>query len=282
MAGRWALDVFPPFMLTALRFAVVAIALIPWLPKRNLPFSKILVLSLLLGVLNFGFGLASLGWGLDNATAIVVGQMSVPFSCMFGAMLLKDSLGPWRSFGLVIAMLGAVVVAGTPNVSENFGAFVALLCACTGWGLSNILMKRSGEVKIFPFLGWMSIISCVVLVLLSAIFETGQMEAIQKAGAHEWGGVIYLGVGSTVGAYGLWYYLLHRHAASHITPFTMMGPFVSFGLSGLFFDEPISAQVVIGGLVTILGVGIIVVRRPRLAFLGKVLPKRRSGKESAS
>lgn len=281
VAGKFALVLYPPFFLTALRFLVVAAVLLPWCGLPNIPMKKVALLSVLLGVGNFGLGLAGFGWGIDMATAIVLGQMGVPFSCLFGSILLQDKLGAWRSSGLVIAMLGAVFIAGTPNVANNYGAFVALLCASLSWGLANILMKQYGEVRIWPFLGWMALMAAVQLLILSAIFETGQIAAMQKTTWKELSGVLYLGLGCTIGAYALWYYLLFRYLASQITPYTMLGPFISFGLGELFFDEPISAQVMIAGAITLLGVGIIVMRRPRLAMLGKVRPRKLSAEVQA-
>lgn len=274
VAGKFALELFPPFFLTALRFLVVAAALLPWCGMPRISMKKVAMLSVLLGVGNFGLGLAGLGWGIDVATAIVIGQLGVPFSCMFGSILLQDKLGPWRSSGLVVAMLGAVFIAGTPNVASNYGAFVALLAASLAWGYANILMKQYGEVKIYPFLGWMSLLAAVQLLVLSAIFETGQIAAMQKIGWREVAGVLYLGLGATIGAYAIWYYLLYRYLASQITPYTMLGPFIAFALGKVFLDEPISAQVMIAGAITLVGVGIIVMRRPRLAMLGKVRPRR--------
>ena len=142
VAGKYALELFPPFFLTALRFIVVAAVLLPWCGLPNISMKRVALLSVLLGVFNFGFGLAGMGWGINVATAIVVGQLGVPFSCMFGSILLKDKLGPWRSSGLVIAMMGAVFIAGTPNVANNYAGFIALLSASVGWGLANILMKQ--------------------------------------------------------------------------------------------------------------------------------------------
>lgn len=274
VAGKYALELFPPFFLTALRFVVVAVVLLPWCGLPNISMQKVFLLSLVLGVFNFGMGLAGLGWGIDVATAIVVGQLCVPFSCMFGSMMLKDKLGPWRTFGLVVAMMGAVFIAGTPNVASNYPAFLAALSAAMGWGLANILMKKYGEVKIYPFLGWMGLMTAVELLALSFLFETGQMAAMQKMGWRELAGVLYLGLGATIAAYGIWYYLLHRYLASQITPYTMLGPFISFGLGYVFLDEAISAQVMIAGGITLAGVSIIVVRRPRLGMLGKVRPRR--------
>lgn len=276
VAAKYALELFPPFFITALRLLLTAAVLLPWCGMPNISMGKVALLSTVLGVGNLGLGLAGLGWGINVGTAIVVGQLCVPFSCMFGSIMLKDQLGPWRSTGLVVAMMGIVFIAGTPDVEQDYAAFVTLLVAAMAWGLGNILMKRYGEVKIWPFLGWMSLLAAIQLLILSAVFETGQIAAMQKTGWRELGGILYLSLGSTVCAYAIWYYLLYRYLASQITPYTMLGPFISFGLGWLFLDERISMQVLIAGVITLFGVGMIVARRPRLAMLGKVRPRKLS------
>lgn len=269
-AGQYALELFPPFFLTALRFLVVTTALFPWMLRlSDVRMKEVMIVSFFLGTLNFGCGLAALGWGLDVATTIVVSQLGVAFSCMFGAILLKDRLGPWRSFGLVVALLGAVCVAGTPNVADNFTAFTMMLIASCSWGYANILMKRYGETKIFPFLGWVSFWAGWQVLAISLLTEEGQWEALQHMHARELGGIVYLGICSTVMAYGLWSYLLHRYPASQVTPYSMLSPFFGFAVSSIFLGTTFSSQVVIAALITIAGVSIIVIRRPRIAFLAR-------------
>lgn len=274
VACEYALKLFPPFFITFLRFALLAITLLPFCGWPAMPFRRLLTLSLLLGVGNFGLGLASLGWGLDIPTAIIVGELSIPFSCMFGAMLLGDKLGKWRSFGLVVAMTGTVFIAGTPNASSNFDAFLSMLCASLSWGLANILMKKYKQVKILSFLGGLSLLSAVPLLGLSLAFETGQLETLSRIRWQEAGGVLYLTYIATLGAYGLWYFLLHRYPASQITPVTMVIPFLSLILAWIFFNQQISMQVIIAGLITVLGVAIINLRRPNLAMLGNIRLRR--------
>lgn len=269
VAGRYALDALPPFFITALRFALVAVVVLPLFGWPKMPFHQIVILAFLLGVVNFGCGLAAMGWGLDIPSTIIVGQLTVPFSCMFGAIILKDKLGAWRVSGLVVAMMGTVFIAGTPNVSAHYGAFVTMLIASLGWGWANILLKKYGEVPILPFWGAISLVASLPLFAISALVEEGQMQAVLAMDGKEIAGVLYLAFGSMLGAYVIWSYLLKRYLASQITPVTMMGPFVSFGLAWLFFDQQISPQAIIAGLITILGVSMIVFRKPRLAMLGK-------------
>lgn len=271
VAGQFALDVLPPFAITAVRFTLVAMMLLPFFGWTDLPFRRLFILSILLGVCNFALGLAGFGWGIELGSAIVLAQLGVPFSCVFGAVMLNDKLGAWRSFGLLVAMLGAMLLASNPNVMEHYGAFLALIAASLGWGLANILMKSYGTVRIFPFLGSVAVLIAVETALISLVAEPGAFLKVANLGVKGWGSMIYLSLFTVIIAYGTWYYVLSKYNASQVTPISMLGPFVAFTLGYYILDMVITLQMVASGLITLVGVSIIVMRRPRLAFLGKVV-----------
>ena len=57
---------------------------------------------------------------------------------------------------------------------------------------------------------------------------------------------------------------------SRVTPFSLLVPIIGIGGGMLVYDEHITPMLIIGGLLTILGVGLITVRRPKLALLDKL------------
>jgi O-acetylserine/cysteine efflux transporter len=72
--------------------------------------------------------------------------------------------------------------------------------------------------------------------------------------------------------YGVWYDLMRRFAVNQVMPFTLLVPV--FGvLSGvIFFGDPLTLAILIGGACTVVGVAIVVIRRPRV-----VAPSTRAG-----
>jgi O-acetylserine/cysteine efflux transporter len=64
--------------------------------------------------------------------------------------------------------------------------------------------------------------------------------------------------------YGTWYWLLRRYGVNQVMAFTLLVPI--FGvLSGVMvLGETLTGPLVAGGILTVIGVGIIVLRRPRL------------------
>src|SRR3546814_5146442 len=63
--------------------------------------------------------------------------------------------------------------------------------------------------------------------------------------------------------YGYWYWLMRRYQMNQIMPATLLVP--PFGvLSGvIFLGESLTLTLIAGGLMTIVGVGIIILRRPK-------------------
>lgn len=189
----------------------------------------------------------------------------MPFSCMLSAMLFKDKLGPWRTFGLVVAFTGMILIAGTPNVTQNFIPFCMVMGGAFFWALSNVMMKKEGRVKVMELVCWQSGVSAVMLFITSLVFETGQIEQISYVPWLVVLAISFSALISTVVAYGLWYHLLTQCDVSRIAPFNLLVPLFGIGVGQIFYPEHLPVQIIIGGVITLMGVAIIVLRRPRLA-----------------
>jgi len=70
----------------------------------------------------------------------------------------------------------------------------------------------------------------------------------------DWLGVAYLGIGTSVIGYLLWYYALRRIEASRPAVFSNGQPIVATVLSVIFLNAVITPQFLIGAAVTIAGV----------------------------
>jgi drug/metabolite transporter (DMT)-like permease len=67
-------------------------------------------------------------------------------------------------------------------------------------------------------------------------------------------GVIYLGVGTSIFGYFLWYYAIGKIEASKVVIFTNGQPLMTAILSMLIFGNPITLPFLIGGTLVIAGV----------------------------
>jgi O-acetylserine/cysteine efflux transporter len=103
------------------------------------------------------------------------------------------------------------------------------------------------------------------LFLASALLESGQFAAIAHADWLGWSAVAYMAILVTVISYVMWFRVLRRYPVNQAMPFTLLVPVLGVLAAALLLDEPLGWRVILGGLATVAGVGVIVLRRPRLA-----------------
>lgn len=268
VAAKFGTAFFPPFLLTAIRFMIVSCALIPFVQRPTwTQLKQIMVLSSM-STFHFSLIFVAIALGLDIASSALLGQLGVVFACIFGAIFLKDMLGMWRIGGIVIAFIGTAIVAGTPHIMEHMDAFYAAVGSTLTWGIANVLIKRIHGLHSMAMLAWMGLCTVPMLLLLSLVFEP-VWPVFSQAPLSAILAVTYTAVCSTIIAYGLWYYLLAHYNVSQVAPFSLLTPIFGIGSGQLFFTEELTSQVLLGGFITIIGVAVIVIRRPKTIILGE-------------
>lgn len=266
--SKFALMEFPPFLLLLLRFLGVAIVLLPFLPRYPIPrMREMFIISMTLGVIQFAMMFTALHMGLSVTAMIIAAQLGVPFSCVMAAILFKDYLGPWRSAGLALAFLGVVIVAGTPSASEHWGAFLMAIVASLAWSSANIYLKTIKAPSTVPLLFWPALFSLIPFLLLSLATESNQLEIMQTASLEAWACIGYSVVFASLVGYGLWNWLVATFPVSQVMPFGLLMPIFGITIGALALDEAITHQLMLGGALALTGVGIITLRRPKLAEL---------------
>jgi len=264
IAAKMALSHFPPFFLTSLRFVCVALLLLPLLPRLNKAQIKIIAAIGLLNAMHFSLPYLGMALGLNIASTAITAQLGIPFSCLLSAIVLKDKLGPWRSAGMVISFIGMLIVFGAPNVLDHHAGFFAVLAGAVFWGTCNILLKHVQGLGMLQMLGWMAVFTTPFVTLISLIFEPGAWHSLYGVPIHAWLGLAYTVLISTIIAHSWWYLLLQSYPVSYVAPYSLMTPIAGALFALWFFGEQITWEIIVGGLITLIGVGIIVVRRPKL------------------
>ena len=267
VVAKWGLHEIPPLLLTGLRFFLVAVLLLPFVPRPRRILTGIIPLSVSLGSLHFSLMFIGLT-RVDASVASIAIQLQIPFSAILAAIFFKDRLGWRRAAGMALAFFGVVLVAGMPRISGDRFYLVLVILASLVWAVGNIQIKALDGVGAVTLNAWISLFSAPTpssALILSAIFEHGQLAALSNAGWRGYGALLYMAIMGTIVGYGLWYAMIARYTTNMTMPFLLLVPV--FGvLSGVAaLGEPLSWQVILGGLAVIAGVGVIVLRRPKLA-----------------
>lgn len=246
----------PPLLLTGLRFVAVSLLLLPFRPRPPAGKLKLIIaLAVVLGVGHFGFLFAGVR-GMGAGAASIVLQLGVPFSAVLALALYRERLSLPGWIGMTLALIGIVVINGTPSVSDPT-AMIMILLSAFAWGGANIIIKMIGPVDSFALNGWVALFSFPLLLGLSLILEQGQWEAMAQAGWRGWGAVAYTAILASIVSYTIWYYLLGRLPVNRVVPFNLLVPVIAIAGSWLLLDEPVGWLMLLGGALTIFGVAAI-------------------------
>ena len=252
-----------PLFFLALRFIAVSLLLVWFVRVPRGQMKAVMLFAVSMGAGHFGLFYIALDMGVEASTAAIIWQTQVPMTVVLAAFLLGDRPGWLGVLGIAIAFGGVLVLIGEPRHLGNGLAIGLMLASCVMWAIANIQAKKLTSVEPLALNAWMSVFSAVILLGSSLIFERGQLESYLVADWRLHGSLAYQVVSSTVLAYWMWYFLLARYPVSRVTGFMLLVPF--FGvLSGIFaLGEPMTWPTALGGVVTLVGVTLIVrSRRP--------------------
>jgi O-acetylserine/cysteine efflux transporter len=201
---------------------------------------------------------------IDASTAAIAIQLQVPFAALLSAVIFKDAIGWRRALGLAIAFIGVALIAGEPRLDGHYLALAMVISAACIWSVANIQIKLMGDVDGLTLVAWIGVFATPQIALGSYLLEDGQMAALAAADWRAWASVVFQAVFVVGIGYGGWYWLLKRYAVNQVMPFMLLMPVFGVASGVAFLDEPVTLALVGGAALTILGVGIIILRRPKL------------------
>lgn len=256
-----SLEVFPPFLCSALRFTLLAAPTLLLVPRPQVPTRWLVGYGLGFGVLQFAFLYLAMDVGMPAGLASLVLQSSAPFTVVLGAMLLRERLTPRAAAGVLLAAAGMALV-GYQRLTVEAGLlpFLLTLCAGLGWAFGNLASRLAAAPKPLHLTLWMTVVPPVPMIALSLVMEgpdrlrAAAAVAMTGDAVAAWAGLAYTTVVATVIGSGVWTWLMARHAAGSVAPFSMLVPVTGIALAWLVLAETPRPLELAGGALVITGV----------------------------
>ena len=261
LTSAFALREIPPFLFTAVRLAILALALGAFVkPPQNGQWPLLVAVALCNGVLHFGLSFWALHLAGDLASPAIVMQSYVPMAALLAWWWLGERFG-WRT-GIAIALsFGGVLVLGfDPIVLDAPASLVLMLVSALFLAIGTVLMRRLSGMNMVSQQGWTAILGLLPLLALSAIFEPHGLEALRDASWVGWGGAAYAALFASLLGHGLYYVLVQRHPVAQVTPWLLLAPVGAVLLGMAFWGDRPGPQLWIGGAMVLGGVLIIALR----------------------
>ncbi|MFC4949596.1 EamA family transporter [Pseudonocardia sp. GCM10023141] len=268
LAIHIGLEHFPPLFLAALRFAVIAIPTVLFVPRPRVKLRWLLGYGVGFGTLQFLFLFIAMANGMPTGLASLVLQASAPFTVLLGAALLRERIGRRQGIGIGLAVLGMAAIAVARAQTAALLPVVLTLCGALGWALGNLASRRA-VADVEPGVPapnplhltlWMSVIPPIPLLVASWITEgpdagwRALQEAVTPAGLPGVLAVAYIAVIATVLGAGIWTSLMRRHNAGVVAPYSLLVPVVGIALAAAVLGERPSVVELISAAVIVFGV----------------------------
>ncbi len=263
IAGKAGVVQFPPLLFTTLRFAMLLLLAFPflrWVPGQ---MRRVLQVSFILGVMHFGLIFAGLSASGDVSSVAIATQLYVPFSTLLAVVWLKETIGWRRILGVSVAFAGVVVIGFDPIVFNHFDALLLIVAAAIAMAVATILMRQIKGVGVFTLQAWIALVATPCLGTLSLLFEQGQWDALRTATWWDFGAPAYSAIGASLVGHGIVYYLLGRYPVGVTAPLMLLAPVLAIVFGVTLWGDALTWKLMLGGAMTLLGVGIITVRTSR-------------------
>ena len=261
LTSALALREIPPFLFTALRFALLALPLV-FVLRAPAPgqWPRLVASCLCIGVLHFGLSFSALKLAGDLSSPAIVLQSYVPMTALLAWWVLGERFA-WRT-GLAIALsfAGVLVLGFDPLVVDRPLALVLMLVSALFLAVGTVLMKRLRGVDAYNQQGWTAVLSVAPLLAISAWWEPGALARLGDVSWVAWAGVAYAAFVSSLLGHGLYYVLVQRHPVAQVTPWLLLVPVLAVGLGIAFWGDRPGPRLLLGGAMVLGGVLVIALR----------------------
>ncbi len=263
VVSKIVLAVMPAVTLVWMRYVLALAALLavglatrqPWrIPWRHIP------LIVAIGAVGYGLSI----WAQFRGTQLTTAQMgsivtsaTPAFMVVFGRLILGEPVTWRRGISVCMATLGVLMIVGVERVSAGqLRGGLILLLAAISWALMSVLVKTlpSGYSSLVVTTYAIGVATLVLTprVLLQGLYEPG------LARPEIWGGIIFLGLISTAGAFVLWTRGLQLLDVGNGGLYFFFQPLVGTALGWFVLREAVSWTFWVGAALIVVGVLLVV------------------------
>jgi O-acetylserine/cysteine efflux transporter len=261
LTSALAMREIPPFLFTALRFALLALPLVFFLKRpAHGQWPRLIGVALLVGVLHFGLSFSALRLAGDLSSPAIVMQSYIPMTALLAWWVLGERFA-WRTgVAIGVSFAGVLVLGFDPLVLDQPMALALMLVSAAFLAVGTVLMKGLRGLDVFSQQGWTALFSVLPLLAISAVLEPGALARLPQVSWVAWAGALYAAFLSSLLGHGLYYVLVQRHPVAQVTPWLLLVPVLAVGLGIAFWGDRPGPRLWLGGAMVLGGVLIIALR----------------------
>lgn len=278
---KYGLQGVPPFLLAGLRFLLVGVPAIFFIPRPKLPWTWLVYYGLTMSFGQFALLFLAIKLGMPAGLASLVIQAQVFFTLLLGMVLMGDKLHANHLAGIAVACAGMLLLALASLRHQLGGSAVPLagllltLGAAFSWALGNMankkIMATFPQQGILPLVVWSALIPVLPFLACSWLFDD-RLQVVASLVHPQLSSVLvvlYLAFAATLFGYSVWGNLLARYETWRVAPLALLVPLVGLIGAWAIVGEALSALQAAGALLVLCGMAVNMFGLPRWRQLGK-------------
>lgn len=275
-----ALQSFPPFLLSALRFLTGGLLLACWCRYRKepIPSSKELVNFSVWGIVLFGGGVIAVVWAqqyLPSSLAAIIITTPFWFVVLDRSQWHQNFKSGWIISGLLAGMAGVILLLSQRS-SANFEAISliqvkAILVIIGGsflWALGSLQLRNAqGSASVYTKTSVHLLAAAIFAFLIS--FANREFQTFQPGNIRTDAVValVFLSVVSTTATFLAFIWLIRRKPVAVVGTYSYVNPVVAVLLGVLLKGESVNRLQLIAMLIILSG--ILFINIPKYKFRGR-------------
>lgn len=262
---KLALNELGPITTTAVRFTIVFVLCVPFMRWHHGRMFMVMVSAVLGGAMMFGLMNLAYSQSSNVSALAIAGQLGVPFSLILAVLFLGERIRWRRTVGILLAFSGVAILTFDPAIAREWRPLTLISVSSLAWAVYTLLQRRFSGISALSLQGWLAAVSIPIMIMLALVLEPGGFAPIVQKPWPVLGYLFYSAMLSSVIGHAGFAWLLQRYPVSTLTPLTLLTPVFSVLFATLLLGNPFTLELLLGGMVTIAGIGVITIRTAQRA-----------------
>jgi O-acetylserine/cysteine efflux transporter len=265
---RWGLEDLDPYVMTALRFAFVAVPAIFFVPRPSTAVYVIAIHGLLFGGCVWGLVNLAVSWGVPAGSASLMLQLSAFLSIIAALAFFRESISRLKIISLLCAFGGFVIITVYRSDGLPLLGVIAMFFAALSWTMSNMMIRKFKPDNALSFVIWSSIFVPIPVLLVPLLKAYGSgdvghfLALVTVTSVKAWASIMFQSYVTMLVGYGIWTWAITRHGLVNVAPYSLLVPLSGLFFGWLFYSEVMSPPELTGTALILLGLVLLSIKLP--------------------
>ncbi len=264
---RLVIEHMPPYVAAAIRFMVAGGALLAftlvrgrWQPPTSAQWRNAVIVGILLMGIGNGLIMSAQRSIPSGITALLVATFPLWLTLAEALQSRGATLRLPVVSGVLVGLAGVFVIASAKGdvsfagAATPVGALIAVQAASICWTIGYLKAKRLKERLPLVMASGLEMTAGGLFLLVQSIVLREDWGRVVRAPLSAWGGVAFLAIFGSIIGFTAFSFTRHTLPSHVVGTYAYVNPLVAVIFGRLFFNETLSTQTVMGGLLILVAV----------------------------